>query len=188
MSKKQNDYALIDPESRASSKRIMLSERNVRIIDARRSGATLSELAEAHGVSIPAISQLILRMLRRNEFSEVEHYRLDQVDKLNSLWATFYPKAIEGDERALASCLKISKEISKITGAYVNFSVSMNYVKSESRVEIIPIENNLKGRDYRASIDLLHSPEWIEGQLGAGGDVTMITDGQTVDEPKADEQ
>ena len=165
---KVKDITRLDPESRSSAKKIMMSERNLSILEMRRSGSTLAELASLHGISVAAISQLISRMLIRNSYEGVETYRAELLDRLNSLWSVYYPKAMKGEIQALQSCIKIAQEQARLTGSHQSFSVSMQYIKSTSTVEIVPIQDTKKGKDYRLSVAPLLTPEFIEGKFMEG--------------------
>jgi hypothetical protein len=92
-------------------------ERENKIIELRRAGATWAVIAERVGYASAsgaynAYQRIAERVIRPN----LEEYRDMELDRLDRLQMSVWPKALNGDSRAVDSVLKIIDRRTRILG------------------------------------------------------------------------
>lgn len=113
-------------------------QREAQVLELRKAGMSFNQIARAmdppyvdHTGPLKAYHRAMRKMLEEpaKELRELESARLE------SLWATWYPKAIAGNGPALDRCLRISKARRELLG--LDVPVTINYrVSLEQQQEI----------------------------------------------------
>lgn len=101
---------LTPPEKKA------LAERRKRALDLRIAGATLAEIAEAHGVSISTTHEDIRRCLSDIPKASADELRKQEIARLDKLQNACWQDAIHGDLSAIDRALKVIDRRAKMLG------------------------------------------------------------------------
>jgi len=107
-----------------------LIEKERNVLEMRRAGATYEEIAKATGYATAqgaylAYGRALKRTLNNAGAQEAREMELDRLDRLQRTW---WPKAIAGDERATDRVLKIMEHRAKYLGLYAPAKVQMEAV------------------------------------------------------------
>jgi len=116
MSDRKNDIELIEKERQ--------------VLELRRSGATYEEIAKATGYATAqgaylAYGRALKRTLNNAGAQEAREMELDRLDRLQRTW---WPKALAGDDRATDRVLKIMEHRARYLGLYAPTKVQMEAV------------------------------------------------------------
>lgn len=123
------------PRGKAPSPTVLDKERQV--VALRRQGLTWQEIAEQVGyASASGASEAYYRASTRVVVENIEELRALENDRLDNLFAAVWEQALQGDNKALDSCLKIMTRRAKLLGldAKVEHRVELNqnYYDAES--------------------------------------------------------
>jgi len=151
---------------KASAHRIASNDRHMAWIQLRRNGLSYQEIGDVYGVTRAAVHMAVIRLLDRREVENVQQLRDLENERLDTLWAVHYPKALEGDDKAFYKCLKLSERRSRLNGLDTNLHVDLSLAYNQTTIEVKPV-------DYREAI-LPLVPEHMRESL--------IIEGET-DEP-----
>jgi hypothetical protein len=97
-----------------------LIEKERQVLELRRAGATYDEIARATGYATAqgaylAYGRALKRTLNAAGAEEAREMELDRLDRLQRTW---WPKAISGDDKATDRVLKIMEHRAKYLGLY----------------------------------------------------------------------
>ncbi len=95
---------------------VHIAERRKRALDLRLAGATLAEIAEAHGVSITTAHKDIRRCLSDIPKASADELRKQEIARLDKLQNACWQDAIHGDLSAIDRALKVIDRRAKMLG------------------------------------------------------------------------
>lgn len=105
------------PTHATSPTRVRSTMRKAKALELRAEGLTWDEVAKQSGYKSPQAAQLSVRNALEATLKEpADHLRLIELQRLEMLQKTWFPKAVEGDRDAAAVVLKISERRSKLMG------------------------------------------------------------------------
>jgi Arc/MetJ family transcription regulator len=93
------------------------NERQADALRMRKAGRTFEEIAEALGyANASGAHKAVLAALRETLREPAEEYRNLHRDRLESIYAAYYHKAVSGDEKAAAICHKALADLAELDG------------------------------------------------------------------------
>ncbi len=102
-----------------TSKRLQAAERKARIIELRRAGYLLREIADEVGVSKQYCCRVIQRHLEdlaKELTDDVARLRWQEYERLEAALKAVWPQALEGDLKATDRVIKIMEREAKLFG------------------------------------------------------------------------
>src|SRR5262245_39596903 len=118
-------------ESRTSSRRLIAADRRARVIELRKGGWTLTEIARQVGVSPQAVHKVLKSELARlNSLSLdlISEWKELEISRLDKLQASLWRKAVKGDLRAAETILSIIDRRARLMG--LGLKVAPNSARS----------------------------------------------------------
>jgi len=112
-------------------------EREGQVLELRKAGMTFSQIAAAmnyadHTGPLKAYQSA----MRKIVVEPAKQIRELEVQRLDTLWATWYPKAVAGNGAALDRCLRLMERRARLLGldapTNINFTVSL---EQQQRIE-----------------------------------------------------
>jgi hypothetical protein len=103
-------------EYRTGEKNLEVADRIAEALRLRRDGHTFVVIAEKLGVSTTTAFNYVMQGLRRTMQKPADEMRQEEGEKLKDLWGAWYPKAMGGDARACALCVRISAAYCRLFG------------------------------------------------------------------------
>ena len=96
---------------------LIAREREERVLELRKAGLSLNEIAKDVGYTNPSSAQAALnRVLRRAIAPNVELLRDTEGERLDALQFGLWPKAMNGDSRAAEVIVKVMERRAKLFG------------------------------------------------------------------------
>jgi hypothetical protein len=130
-------------------------------LEIMRAGGKLDDIVSAglyasRGSAWGALKGALERS-RREMFGEAELYRAQQLDRLESLLGFVWPKASQGDEKAVAEARRIISDIGDLTGA--KMPVQIEFGEGDIDRLLAGLDKVLNGRTAA------HPREVVEGEV-----------------------
>jgi len=138
-----------------------VAEKERQALELRRAGATYDEIARAIGYATPQGAYLAYgRALKRSLIgSGAEEAREMELDRLDRLQRTWWPKALSGDEKATDRVLKIMEHRAKYLGLYAPTKMQVEAVVYDA--------GTIEGEVQRLRL-ILEANSGEQGVLGDG--------------------
>jgi hypothetical protein len=105
--------------STTSGRRLIAAEKRARVIELRKTGKTIKDIATDVGLSRQMVHRILKKELARlNRFSAdgIEEWRTLEMGRLDELLASLWAKATSGDTEAVGLVLKIIERQSRLMG------------------------------------------------------------------------
>ena len=138
-----------------------VAEKERQALELRRAGATYDEIARAIGYATPQGAYLAYgRALKRSLIvAGAEEAREMELDRLDRLQRTWWPKALSGDEKATDRVLKIMEHRAKYLGLYAPTKMQVEAVVYDA--------GTIEGEVQRLRL-ILEANSGEQGVLGDG--------------------
>lgn len=103
--------------SKASKRGLTANERQAEALRLRKAGLTFDQIAKELDYANPSCAhKAVMTALRETLREPAEEYRNLHRDRLESIYAAYYHKAIAGDEKAAAICQKALADLAALDG------------------------------------------------------------------------
>jgi hypothetical protein len=107
------------PQSATSSQRVTARERELEALEMRKAGWSYAKIGEALCITPIGAHKAVMRVLERMTQQAAEDaakVRQIELERLDELWQIAWESAIDGDLKAIETCLKIQERRSKFQG------------------------------------------------------------------------
>lgn len=102
-----------------NSARVARAERRRRILTLAAGGADADRIAEVIGTTPKSVRSVIgasLTRYRASDLQQIEQVRVQQLQRLDAMLLSIWPKVTEGNLKAIDRALKIEQQRARITG------------------------------------------------------------------------
>jgi DNA-binding CsgD family transcriptional regulator len=150
-------------ESKHSEKRLKARYREEYVLEKRKQGYTLATIAKELGIAEASVSKCATRALQRlNRIitDSAEEYRRMSLERLDSYLKALKPAMDKGDQKAIATAVKIDESRRKLMGTDAPIQVVQKTIASESVDDIrakileqLTEHNILATREIRYDVD-----------------------------------
>jgi hypothetical protein len=119
----------VSTESKTSRRRVAAAERKRQALELRKSGATYAQIRDAVGYrSTASAYQAVVSALRELTREPAEEVLRLELARLDRLLLAVWPRAIQGDDRAIRSAVAVLERRAKLLG-----------LDAPARVELEPV-------------------------------------------------
>lgn len=140
----------IAPTKKAAKagRQILQQEKQRKALELRKGGATYEQIATAVGYSDASGSRkAVVRALKHVTQEPVMELKTLQIERLNHMLLTMWPKVQQGDERAIDTSLRVMDKIDALMGTHAAQKIDINVNQQDA---ILVIDGNKD--DYIAAM------------------------------------
>lgn len=104
----------------------MIVERQGKALELRKYGLTYSQISEELGISIQTAQKYVKAAMQAIPKEAAEDLRTLQLERLNAMYLSLWPKVQSGDERAIQTALLVMERMARYTGEELASRVDVN--------------------------------------------------------------